>query len=96
MLESMVLEIIIDLLQAKLLPGVRGETRVLEGELLVEGGAFLPVGSVAPLEHRPGRVGVELPVVLLPDGLVGFVNPEELIPHVGGGVLGVALHQSRG
>lgn len=82
------------LLQTEFLPGIRGKTRVLEGILLVQGSVFLPVRSVAPFEHRPGRVRVKLAVILLPDGLVGFVNSEELIPHIGGGVLGVTLHHT--
>ena len=85
------LEMTLNLLQTKLLPGILGETRVLEGVFLVEGRAFLPVGSVASLEHRPGRGGIKLAVVLLPDSLVGLVNSEELIPHIGGGVLRVTL-----
>ena len=87
------MEIIKYLLQTEFLPGVRGESRVLEGVFLVEGSIFLPVGSVAPFEHRPGGVGVELPVILLPDSLVGLVNSEELISHIRRGVLRVALRK---
>ena len=40
----------------------------------------------------PGWIGVKLSIILLPDGLVSLVHSDQLVPHVAGGVLGVALH----